>query len=58
MNSASPPLAVHCLHDGVEGVSDRHDYLREKQDAFDRLATLVERIINPPSDKYLTCRAV
>jgi integrase len=33
---------------GVEGVYDRHDYLREKRDAFDRLAALVERIVNPP----------
>jgi hypothetical protein len=34
---------------GVEGTYDRYDYLREKQDAFDRLAALVERIVNPPS---------
>jgi hypothetical protein len=34
---------------GVEGVYDRYDYLREKRHAFDELATLVERIVNPPS---------
>jgi hypothetical protein len=32
---------------GVEGTYDRYDYLREKSDAFDRLAALVERIVNP-----------
>jgi hypothetical protein len=34
---------------GVEGVYDRYDYLREKREAFDRLAALVERIVNPPA---------
>jgi hypothetical protein len=33
---------------GVEGVYDRYDYLREKREAFDRLAALVERIVYPP----------
>jgi len=41
---------------GVEGVYDRHDYLREKQDAFNRLAVLVERIVNPPSGNVVTIR--
>jgi hypothetical protein len=34
---------------GVEGVYDRYDYLREKREAFDRLAALVQRIVNPPA---------
>jgi hypothetical protein len=38
---------------GVEGVYDRYDYLREKQDAFNRLAALVERIVNPPADNVV-----
>jgi hypothetical protein len=38
---------------GFEGVYDCHDYLREKQDAFNRLAVLVERIVNPPSDNVV-----
>jgi hypothetical protein len=32
----------------VRGTYDRHDYLAEKRDAFEQLATLVERIVNPP----------
>ena len=34
---------------GVEGVYDQYDYLREKRDAFDHLAALVDRIVHPPS---------
>ena len=33
---------------GVQGVYNRHPYLDEKTDALQRLATLVETIINPP----------
>ena len=35
---------------GVEGIYDRHHYLPEKREAFEKLAELVERIVNPPSD--------
>ena len=35
---------------GVEGVYDRYDYLVEKRDAFDRLAALIQRIIDPPAN--------
>jgi hypothetical protein len=45
-------ISEHCLAHvigGVEGTYDRYDYLREKRDAFDRLAALVERIVNPPN---------
>jgi integrase len=34
---------------GVEGVYDRHEYSDEKADALNRLAALVESIINPPA---------
>ena len=33
---------------GVAGVYNRHDYVAEKADALDRLARLINRIINPP----------
>jgi len=32
---------------GIRGTYDRHAYLAEKRDALERLAALVERIINP-----------
>jgi hypothetical protein len=31
-------------------VYDRHHYLSEKREAFEKLAELVERIVTPPSD--------
>jgi hypothetical protein len=37
---------------GVEKVYDRHHYLPEKRDAFEKLAELVERIVSPSSDKW------
>ena len=33
---------------GVEGVYDRHAYEDEKADALDKLAQLIDRIVNPP----------
>jgi hypothetical protein len=33
---------------GVQGVYNRHAYFEEKADALQRLATLVETILNPP----------
>ena len=38
---------------GVEGVYDRHSYADEKAEALNRLASLVETIINPPSDNVV-----
>ena len=35
---------------GVRGVYDRHEYLEEKRFAFEALASLVERIVNPAPD--------
>jgi integrase len=32
---------------GVEGVYDRYEYLAEKRDALERLASLIERILHP-----------
>lgn len=34
---------------GVEGVYDRHSYLDEKRDALEKLAAMIERILNRPS---------
>jgi hypothetical protein len=33
---------------GIHGIYNRHDYFAEKADALQRLATLVETILNPP----------
>jgi hypothetical protein len=33
---------------GVEGVYNRFDYAAEKAEALDRLARLIDRIVNPP----------
>ena len=41
---------------GVEGVYDRHHYNDEKSDALNRLAALMERIINPPADNVVALR--
>jgi integrase len=34
---------------GVRGVYDRHEYRDEKQRAFEALASIIERIVNPPA---------
>jgi len=39
---------------GVRGVYDRHDYYREKQQAFEELAALIERIVNPSADNIVS----
>src|SRR6516162_2697162 len=33
---------------GIEGTYDRHSYADEKRDALEKLAEIVERILNPP----------
>jgi integrase len=46
-------IAERCLGHvirGVRGVYDRHAYYDEKKHAFEALAALVERIVNPPAD--------
>ena len=32
---------------GVEGTYDRHSYADEKRDALEKLATIIERVVNP-----------
>lgn len=46
-------IAERCLGHviaGVRGVYDRHAYLDEKRDAFERLAAMVSNILNPESN--------
>jgi integrase len=38
---------------GVRGVYDRHSYADEKRDALERLATLIGRILNPPTGNII-----
>jgi hypothetical protein len=39
---------------GVEGTYDRHSYADEKRDALEKLAAMVERILNPPQSNVET----
>jgi integrase len=39
---------------GVEGTYDRHSYAEEKRDALEKLAAMVERILNPPPSNVET----
>jgi integrase len=41
---------------GVEGIYDQHDYIPEKRAALEALASLVERIINPPAANVVQFR--
>jgi integrase len=46
----SPDHASHCLGhtiDGIRKVYDRYDFLAEKAEAFEALASLIERIVTP-----------
>ena len=42
---------------GVRGVYDRHEYLAEKRDALQRLATLVAHILNSPTGNIVILEA-
>jgi integrase len=41
---------------GVRGTYDRYEYHREKQQAYEALAALIERIVNPPADNVRPIR--
>jgi integrase len=43
---------------GVRGVYDRYAYVDEKRDALERLASVVERILNPPDGNVVELRPV
>jgi integrase len=52
----SSDIAEICLGHklaGVRGVYDRHRYLEEKKRAFEALAALIERIVNPPGENVV-----
>ena len=38
---------------GVEGTYDRHSYADEKRDALEKLATIIERIVNSMSSSII-----
>jgi hypothetical protein len=49
-------ISEHCLAHAmpiIEGTYDRYDYLTEKRDAFERLAAMVGRIVNPDPVKVV-----
>ena len=49
----APDIAERCLGHvigGVRGVYDRHTYHREMEPAFEAVASLIDRIVNPPAD--------
>ena len=49
--------AIRCVAiGGVEGIYDRHEYFSEKADALQRLADLIERIVNPAEGNVLPMR--
>jgi hypothetical protein len=53
----SADFAERCLAhviSGVRGIYDRHAHFDEKKRAFDALATLVERIVNPPAENVIS----
>jgi integrase len=53
----SPDVAERCMAHvigGTRGVYDRYEYFNEKKYAFEALAGLIERIVNPPTDN-VTC---
>jgi integrase len=52
-------IAERCLGHvigGVRGVYDRHAYVEEKRRAFEALAAIVKRIINPPESNGVELR--
>jgi hypothetical protein len=53
----SNEVAEHCLAHAlptIQATYNRYAYLAEKRDAFERLANLVERIINPDNVVAMT----
>jgi integrase len=52
----SADVAERCLGhviSGVRGTYDRHAYFDEKKRAFDTLAALVDRIVNPAANNVI-----
>jgi integrase len=56
----SADVAERCLGhviSGVRGTYDRHAYFDEKKRAYEALAALIERIINPPGENVVSLAA-
>jgi integrase len=49
--------AVGHVIGGVRGTYDRHEYRAEKLAAFEALASLIERIVNPPAENVVPLRS-
>jgi integrase len=52
----SSDIAEQCLGHklpGVRAIYDRHRYLEEKRHAFEAVAALIDRIVNPPADNVV-----
>ena len=56
VNSDHAERCMGHLQPGVKGVYDRHAYLDEKRQAFEALAALIERILDPPKDNVVALR--
>jgi integrase len=53
----SSDIAEQCLGHklpGVRAVYDRHRYLEEKRHAFEAIAALIDRIVNPPAGNVVS----
>jgi integrase len=53
----SPHIAERCVGHvppSIESIYDRHKYHAEMQTAFEALASMIERIVNPPADNVVT----
>ena len=49
----SPDVGERCLGHvipGIRGVYDKHEFIDEKRHAYEELARLIDRIVNPPKD--------
>ena len=54
-----PDIAERVLGHAIQGVGrvyDRHEYLNEKRDALEKLATLIDGIVNPPPANVVPIR--
>jgi hypothetical protein len=54
-----PDHAEQCLGHvlpGIRATYDRHQYYAEKQCAYEALAALIERIVNPPAGNVVEMR--
>jgi len=55
----NPDIAERCLGHALPAIRatyDRHRYLDEMAQAFEALATLIERIVNPPDAAVVAFR--